>query len=109
VLFGALGVGLEADAKGAPDDQLWTQNSPGVPDRAERGDGGYTSSKPARHRLLRLVEASVLLLLLIGLGLWLVTWWRRGRRPLASASSGPTDAAEPVSKTADSPWRQAVQ
>jgi FG-GAP repeat len=37
VLYGSAG-GLQADGIGGPDDQLWTQDSPSVKDRSERGD-----------------------------------------------------------------------
>jgi hypothetical protein len=109
VLFGARGGGLEADGRGVPDDQFWTQNSPGVPDRAEPGDGGYASSKPARHRLLRYIEASVALLLLAAAGLWLWMRWRSGRRRRGSSLPGLAEALEPVSNPASSPRRRAVQ
>jgi FG-GAP repeat protein len=37
VLYGSTG-GLQADGVGGPDDQFWTQDSPGVEDQAEEGD-----------------------------------------------------------------------
>jgi FG-GAP repeat protein len=37
ILYGSA-TGLQADGIGAPDDQLWSQDSPGVQDKAENGD-----------------------------------------------------------------------
>jgi hypothetical protein len=102
VLYATTGQGLQS---ASPDDQFWTQDSPGVEDRAEPGDGGYASNKPFLHRLaLTLGGALVLLLFALAMGV-VVKGRRRPRSGSRNARGRPRVVVGPRNATRRRPAR----
>ncbi len=84
----------------SPPAQLWTQDSRGVKDRTEPGDGGYMSKKPAQHRLKLILFGVFGLLLVLAAGAFLVGLLARRGPHGRDASPARPSAARPADRRA---------